>query len=103
MPAGTTTGVRGASLDGDRIGAGSARAAGLRKTGLSRAIGTKAPFGRSRGGTPTGERPLQGARRANAELGNSRLPAFRFLFSWRGFLACRDRDRDGAGPTAGVA
>ena len=48
-------------------------------------LGWNTPLGESRGGTPKGERALQGARRiARCGGGTLRLPAFRFPFLFEG-------------------
>ncbi len=56
---------------------------GPRSLARRRAFGTTTPLGKSRGGTPEGERAPPGARRAFTRCGGSdlRLSAFRFLFS----------------------
>ncbi len=115
-PAGTRTGARGASLDWDRRGAGNARGEAqglrppvgaavqdrtlrlsLRKHGLCCALGMNSPLGESRGGTPTGVRALQGARRTErcgtCKLASAGVPLPFFLF----FLGLPGIDRDGAG------
>ena len=57
MPAGTTTGVRGATLDGDRCGAAvMAVSAKSPEAWPELSPGTMTPWDESRGGTPAGER-----------------------------------------------
>jgi len=61
----------------------------------------QSPFGESRGGTPMGERALQGASRM--QVRRIRISVFRrsaFLFFFH--VVAQRPDRDGAGPTAGV-
>jgi hypothetical protein len=61
-------------------------------------------LGKSRGGTPEGERALQGASRSReaAEDTDQRVSAFRFLFFFFLTVVAHSTDRDDAGPTAGV-
>jgi hypothetical protein len=99
MPAGTRTGVRGASLDWDRQGAGNARCNGARSSAprLERALGSCAPAASQEDwpdAEPWGRKSLwreplwnadrrahlRGcAPRASAEDVTQRLPAFCFL------------------------
>ena len=102
MPAGTMTGARGARCNRGRRRRDNPPLTGaaLREAwSEAEPLGCVSPLGKSRGGTPKGERALTGACRARARrLRNSVLSAFRFLFlffvGWASALADAHAVRD---------
>jgi hypothetical protein len=64
-----------------------------------RAFGMTSPSGESRGGTPEGERALQGARRSRKSCGGYGSASFGVPLSFSSFLTvvAQSADRDGAG------
>jgi hypothetical protein len=114
QPLGTTTGVRGARWTQGQAGAGNTRSTDRprpRKPGLRlSSLRWKTPWGKSRGGTPAGERArkrraaraalsvARTARRLRADNRTLRLPAFRPLIFFRSFpfvIAGHSRSQNG--------
>jgi hypothetical protein len=96
MPAGTMTGTRGARCNRGRRRRETPAILGAAPREAwpeAESLGCVSPLDKSRRGTPTGERALQGARwpRGTA-VEQQRLSAFRFLFCF--FRSCAVPDRD---------